>query len=365
MARILQVIPALDTGGAERGAVDLANYLVSRGHHAFIASAGGQLVQGLSEDVYRKTLPLNSKNPINVIQSARALHNFVSQRSIDLVHIRSRLPGWAYKISGARVPWLTTYHGVYSANGSLKKWYNSIMAQGHRVIAPSRFVAEHIKANYPWAQPNIRLVYRGVDLNIFNPAAIDLQKMKTFRYKWRIKEGERVILLPGRISAIKGQRFVLDAIRALRFDNLRLVFLGSGNNEAALEQVIANHQYSDKIVLSPATPDIAEAYGVADVILTTTQKPESFGRSTVEAMAMGGIVLGANHGGTAEIITDSKDGYLFEPNNAHDFCRALKQVLQMPSELLAEVSISAKERAQKFSQQNFLSNTLEVYEELL
>src|SRR6202158_5214811 len=172
---VLQVIPSLVSGGAERGTVDLAGALVAAGWTAYVASSGGAMEPKLARiGAHHLKLPLASKNPLVMRRNAALLTEIIRRHKIDIVHARSRAPAWsawsAARATGRR--FVTTFHNAYDADLPLKHWYNSVMAKGERVIAISQFVAEHVAEVYGVGPDRLRLIPRGVDIAQFDPQRV-------------------------------------------------------------------------------------------------------------------------------------------------------------------------------------------------
>ena len=139
---VLQIIPNLDTGGAEVGCVDMAKYLLSQGHKPIIVTHQGRLIKPCQElGIEVISLPVDSKSPAKLINNASKIRALIDKKSIDLVHVRSRAPAWSTHLAlkNHKTPWLSTYHGTYRQNGKLKNSYNSVMTRGAAIIAPSLF----------------------------------------------------------------------------------------------------------------------------------------------------------------------------------------------------------------------------------
>ncbi len=176
MVTILQVVPRLDAGGSELATIEIAQALSRVGARALVATEGGRM-----EDEVGKaggeivTLPVASKSPFTMLANIRRIASLIEERGVDLVHARSRAPAWSAFLAARRTgkPFVTTYHGAYGEVGPFKAAYNSVMAKGDRVIANSRYTASVIEARAPRVKDRIRVIYRGVDRNAFDPAAVD------------------------------------------------------------------------------------------------------------------------------------------------------------------------------------------------
>src|SRR5437870_11817596 len=212
---VLQIVPRLGSGGAERGTVDIAGALVDAGWTSYVASAGGPL----ERDVVRAgsthlTLPLASKNPLQLRRNAAALARLIRRLGIDIVHARSRAPAWsAWSAANATGRhFVTTFHNAYDAGARLKRWYNSVMARGERVIAISQFVADHAAEVYGIGPDRLRTIPRGVDLNVFDPSRVGAGRIASLARQWRLPGGAAGVLLPGRLPRWVGGLDLLAAV---------------------------------------------------------------------------------------------------------------------------------------------------------
>src|SRR5436190_10325409 len=243
---VLQIVPRLGSGGAERGTVDIAGALVAAGWTSYVASAGGPL----ERDVVRAgsthlTLPLASKNPLRLRRNAAALARVIRRFSIDIVHARSRAPAWsAWSAANATGRhFVTTFHNAYDAGARLKRWYNSVMARGERVIAISQFVADHAAEVYGIGPDRLRTIPRGVDLDIFDADRVGAQRIVSLARQWRLPDGAPVVMLPARLTRWKGGLDFIAAIAALGRCDICCVLVGSEQRrgfrrelEAAIER---------------------------------------------------------------------------------------------------------------------------------
>ena len=211
---MLQVLPALVSGGVERGTLEIAEALVGAGWRALVASAGGPLVEPLERLGARHVaLPLGRKSPLGIWRNAAALAALVRAEGVGIVHARSRAPAWAALLAARRTGahLVTTYHGTYNEGWPGKRLYNSVMARGERVIAISGFIAEHLRARHGTDPARLRVIPRGVDERRFDPAAVPPARVAALRRAWDVPEGRPVVMLPGRLTRWKGQTVLLDA----------------------------------------------------------------------------------------------------------------------------------------------------------
>ena len=209
---VLQVLPSLVTGGVERGAVDIAAALVAEGERGIVVSSGGPMVHDLTRaGAEHITLPVASKNPFVMYKNIDRLAEIIRANNVNIVHARSRAPAWsayyAARKTGAR--FITTFHGTYNLGLPFKKLYNSIMTRGDRVIAISEFIARHILDTYHIDPSRIRVIHRGINFDVFDPATVSAERVIKLASDWRLPDGVPIIMLPGRLTQWKGQAVLI------------------------------------------------------------------------------------------------------------------------------------------------------------
>lgn len=373
----MQVIPALKSGGVEIESLEIANAILAAGGKPIIASAKGELSNHpRTKGILLKTLPMNTKNPLQMWKNAKLLKKLILEEKVDIVHARSRRPAWsAYKAAKeTHTPFITTYHGAYKSRSIFKTMFNSVMAMGDRVIAISPFIERLIKntyARFPWFDPSkVRLIPRGIDLEIFDPKNVSQKKVEQLRKKWDIPKGSRIILLPGRISKSKGQDTLIKALSLMKTKNCIAVLVGSAkgheNYRDHLLRLAASQGLEGSVRWEPALADVAPAYQLADLIVCPSHVPEGFGRLIVEAQAMGKPIIATRHGGACDIIEDEKTGWLVAPGDKLALAKAIDHVLSLPPKELEVYSKRARKHAEtNFSKDAMYSKTIEVYKEVI
>lgn len=371
---ILQILPRLDSGGVERGTLEIVDAIVKADMKAHVASSGGALVPMITRlKGTHHTLPLASKNPFIIWQNAKKLHAYIKQHGISLVHARSRAPAWSAYLAckWANIPFVTTFHGVYNMHGFMKQRYNSVMARGKRVIAVSQFVREHVLEHYPVTSEQVVRIDRGVDFKLFTYDRIVPDRMAQLTREWRVPDDARnIILVPGRITRIKGQMLVLQALTKLRQKDFICVFLGSaaGHDQYVkeLQEYISANELEGKVRMVPHTHYMAEAYALSDVVLMPSLKPESFGRVAVEAQAMGKLVIASDHGGARETILQNETGYLVEPNDPDMLAEAIDYALERDADTKAAMAEFAVRHVRaQYSIARMKNSTVRLYRDVL
>jgi glycosyltransferase involved in cell wall biosynthesis len=368
---VLQVLPRLETGGVERGTVEVTSALVQAGWTAVVASAGGRMKHDV-ENVGGKhiTLPVASKNPLTMLHNIWHLMNVIRHEGISLVHARSRAPAWSayYAAKFLQTPFVTTFHNAYAGRSALKLFYNGIMAKGSRVIAISEFVAEHVRLVYGVGNDRLRVIPRGVDTQRFNPDTVSTDRSEALRQAWKINVDKPIIMLPGRLTRWKGQDVFINALAKLGHHNFQAVIVGSGdeNYRQELVSLIEKLRLSDYIKIVDECDDMPAAFALTDFMVSASTRPEGFGRVIVEAAAMGCIVIATDHGGAKETIIDGATGWLVPSSDSQALASALQRGLDLSDD---ERQIMAS-RANNHVRQNYTTDlmtarTLDVYRELL
>lgn len=369
---VLQVIPSLVSGGVERGSVDLARALVANGWKAYVASAGGLMERELTRvGAIHIRLPLASKNPLRVRQNSRALAQIIRAHRIDIVHARSRAPAWSayWAAKRTRRHFVTTFHNAYPFGTPLKRWYNSIMARGERVIAISQFVAEHAATTYGVGPDRLRTIPRGVDMQVFDPGKITGDRVVDLATQWRVPDDCSVVMLPGRLTRWKGGLDLVEAVARLGRRDLCCLLVGaeqSAGFRRELEKAIEQRGLVGMFRIVENCRDMPAAYALADVVVSASTDPEGFGRVIVEAQAMGRPVIATDHGGARETIVPGATGWLVPPRDPATLAAALAEALALgheEREALAHRSVAHV--AAGFTRETMCERTIDLYEELL
>ena len=376
MKSVCQILPALDSGGVERGTLEIANSLQQAQIPNIVVSSGGKLVEELQKaGVKHITLPVHSKNPFVMLLTALKLRKVLKRENVGVVHVRSRAPAWTAKLAVKplkNVAYLATYHGTYGIKPAwLKKPYNRIMLSGDLVIAVSKHIANHITENYAIAQDKIRLVCRGAETDLFDPAKVSEVDKKALAEKWGVDTGKTVLMLPGRLTRIKGHHLVMDALAQMKQkDKVQCLFVGSDQGKTdytdELKSEIEKRGLQGKVLLTGGCSQMPVAYALADVVICATTKPEAFGRTIPEAQLMGTLVVGANYGGAAETIENGVTGIHFKPSDAADLAEKLDMLIVMPEDEKQKMRQAAADFVRKnFTIKLLCDKTIGIYQELL
>ncbi|HEX5305124.1 MAG TPA: glycosyltransferase [Dyella sp.] len=309
---VVQLIPAMHSGGAERSALELGRALVAAGHRSVVISAGGRLTERLqAEGSEHITLDIGRKS-LATLGRIGALRRALKAIDADIVHARSRVPAWIarWAIRGlARKPhFVTTVHGLNSPGR-----YSAVLLRGERVIAVSQTVRAYVLGHYRWLEPSrVRVIPRGIDPEAFPYGhRPDDAWQKAFFAEFPQLAGAPLLTLPARGTRLKGHHDAIELVADLRDRGVgtRLLLLGvlePGREAYAeeLRELIRQRGLESQVVLSPARDDVRDIYAVSALILQLSNKPEAFGRTVVEALSLCRPVLGYAHGGVGELLAE-------------------------------------------------------------
>ncbi len=380
---ILQIIPQLNSGGAERAVIDVAAALAAVGARPLVASEGGRMVSELqAQGGVWLPFPARSKNPLAMLINQRRLAELIEAESVALVHARSRAPAWvAYGATRRRrVPFVTTFHGAYSGSSALKLRYNSIMAKGDTVIANSAFIAERIARLYPFAAQRIKVIERGIDFRLFSPGDVDPARVQALREAWHVAAGERIILLAARLSPWKGHKILVEAARRLTAGGLsdtKFILAGDEQGHSSylrdLDAAIGKAGLAGIVRRTGHCADMPAALLAAALVVVPSTEPEAFGRVAAEAQAMGTPVVVTDLGGLPEIVLappevegGERTGWRVPPGDAQALAAAMIEALALGA--TAREALSARARAhvlRRFSVERMQAETLAAYAALL
>lgn len=379
---VLQIIPELDTGGAELSTIEIAEAVVKSGGRAIILSQGGRLAPRL-KDVGGELVdfPAAAKNPAIMLMNARRIVRLARQEGVDLIHARSRAPAWSALMAARRLklPFVTTYHGAYNEGSRLKNLYNSVMARADITIANSRYTADLVKSRYGTPEDRIRVIYRGVDIDGFNPQAVSAGRIAALRAKWGVDDHTRVVLNAARLTAWKGQRPIIDAAARMKDRLGDVVFIMAGDAQgrdayiSELEHVITANKLEDTVRLVGHVDDMPAAFVAAHVAFVGSVEPEAFGRAGAEAQAVGCPVISTNIGAPPETVAApprvpaaERTGWLVPPGDLAAYEQALTEALSLtPQERAAMADRARRNILTNFTTRSMQLKTLAVYDSLI
>ncbi len=377
--KVLQVIPRLGYGGAETGCYDLAHYLYEQKCSSYIVTSGGELLKYVNKKKVKVIrLPVHSKNPILIFINALILTFIILFLNISIVHARSRAPAWsclfATKITGRK--FVTTFHGTYNFNSSIKKFYNSAMLRSDLIIAGSNFIFSHIKDNYfKFLDPKKKflVIFRGINTDYFDSSTtLDSDEDKLLK-QWEINRGKKLILMPGRLTSWKGQELFIEAInlvnKELGHEAFYAVILGSAQGrkiyKKKLMRLVEQYRLNDQLRFIDECKKMPTAYKIADIVVSASIEPEAFGRVSVEAQSMEKPIIASNIGGSNETIINNKTGILFESGKADSLSKKIIEVLQLDESTLKSMGNEGRKNViKKFNIEKMCFSTYSEYKKL-
>ncbi len=360
--KIVQLLPELNEGGVERGTVELSRELVKLGHESIVISAGGKLQEQIEKDGGRHiTFDVCSKNPFTALFRMIQLRKILRTLDPEILHARSRVPAWLTYLSNKKlhIPFVTTVHGFNSVSP-----YSAIMTKGDRVICVSGVIKTYIQEHYHTADAKITVIPRGIDLQKFNPQNLDKEFIRTFTEEYSL-EDKFIVTSVGRITQLKDLETFISAIAVLKQNHPNVVGLIVGGVREdkqeyfhSLKILVKKLDLEGTIIFTGSQSNVAEIYALSDVVVSSSKKPESFGRSVAEALALGTPIVATGHGGVLDIIVEGENGFFYPVGE---------------SGILAEKILKSKELkfegynyiANNFSLKNMVEKTIEVYEGLL
>ena len=378
--KILQVIPKLGYGGAETGCYDIAHYLSENNCKSFIVTSGGELTKFINkEKVKLIRLPVHSKNPLLLFLNTIILIGIILFYNISIVHARSRAPAWSCFLASklTKCKFVTTFHGTYNFSGKIKKFYNSIMVRSNLIIAGSNFIFSHIKENYSKyldEKKKLLVIFRGINVDYFDSTTKLESDEKKLLKKWEIEKDKKLILLPGRLTAWKGQEVFIEAINLvnieLGYEAFCAVILGSDQGrdlyKKKLIRLTEQYRMTNQVKFIDHCKDMALAYKISDIIVSASIEPEAFGRVAVEAQSMEKPIIASNTGGSNETIIDEKTGFLFDSGSAKSLSQKILKIITMDKSLLKSIGIEGRKNViQKFNVEKMCFSTYSEYKRII
>jgi len=370
---IVQILPALDRGGVERGTVEMAQAIEKAGGHAVVISSGGPLERHIVRcGATHHTLPVNVKNPLKWGSIRRKLQSILQDENAHIVHVRSRAPAWialpvAKKL---RIPTVSTVHGRFQAYSILKRIYNGKLVKVDHVIAISKYIKQLITSQFIGVEERMSVIHRGVDIDVFDPQAVNQTRIINFADSVALPEEMPVVMLPARPTLWKGHEALLDALALIKDLPFICLFVGAADGKQGFIDRITKHGVDQglegRFRLSHAVDDMPAALMVADVVVMPSITPEPFGRVALEAQAMGRPVVAFDHGGAVESIKHGQTGWLATPGDAESLAAYIRQALELQGperQLLADKSRAHIERS--FSTTRMCNETVKIYRRIL
>jgi glycosyltransferase involved in cell wall biosynthesis len=378
--KVLQVIPKLGYGGAETGCYDLAHYLAENNCPSYIVTSGGELTKFIDKKKVKLIkLPVQSKNPVLILFNSIALVFFILFHNISIVHARSRAPAWSCLLATkiTRRKFVTTFHGNYNFNNSIKKFYNSVMVRSNLIIAGSNHIFSHISKNYSKyldSKKKFLVIFRGINVDYFDPSTTLEAQENELRENWKVSKDKKIILMPGRLTAWKGQEVFIEALnlvnKELGYQSFEAVILGSDQGRdiytKKIKRLAEQHRLTGQLKFIEHCKNMPLAYKISDLVISASKEPEAFGRVVVEAQSMQKPIIASNIGGSNETIADNMTGFLFESGNIESLSKKIMEVLNLDESTLKSIGIEGRKNTiNKFNVEKMCFSTYSEYKKLL
>lgn len=355
--KIVQIVPELNEGGVERGVVELNKEFVKNGIENIVITKGGKLSSKIEEDGGKIVFcDVCSKNIFTALPRIVKLRKILNKIKPDIIHVRSRVPAWMVKFAKPKCKFVSTVHGINSIN-----FYSKIMVKADAIICGSTYTKDHIVKNYDADIEKITIVPRGVDLNKFNPNKLDNKFIYDFKKKFDIKEQDFIITGVGRITHTKDYKTQIRALSLIK--DAKLLIVGGvrfdrDNYFNELKTLISELGLKDRVIFTGSQKNIAEIYAISDVVVSSSSKPESFGRSMAESIALNTPVVATNHGGAKDIIVDGVNGYFFEVGDWKNLASQILKAKKLKFDGFDYVS-------KNFSLEQMVKKNIEIYTNLI
>jgi len=378
--KVLQVIPKLGYGGAETGCYDLAHYLPENNCSSYIVTSGGELLKFIDKKKVKLIkLPVHSKNPILILFNAIALIFIILLNNISIVHARSRAPAWSCLLATkiTRRKFVTTFHGTYNFKNSLKKFYNSVMVRSDLIIAGSNFIFSHIDKNYSkylGLKKKFLVIFRGINVDYFDSSTTLDNEESRLILDWEVDKNKKIILMPGRLTAWKGQETFIEALnlvnKELGYESFNAVILGSDQGRdiytKKIKRLAEQYRLTSQLIFIEHSKNMPLAYKISDIVVSASVEPEAFGRVAVEAQSMEKPIIASDIGGSNETIVNNVTGFLFQSGNAEALSKKIVEVLQLDESRLKSIGIEGRKNIiKKFNVEKMCFSTYSEYKKLL
>ncbi len=360
--KIVQVIPELNEGGVERGVVELNREYVKLGIESYVISNGGKLVERIIIDGGNHiTFDVCSKNILTSFIRVSKLKKILKELKPDIIHVRSRVPAWLVYFANKKlnIKVVSTVHGFNSVG-----FYSSIMQKADAVICVSNSIKEYIQKHYNTSEEKITVIPRGIDLELFNPKNIDNSFIESFKKEFNL--GNKFIISSvGRVTQLKDYETFIKAISLVKQDipNVAALIVGGTRSDKedylnSLKKLIKELDLEENIIFTGSQSKIEQIYALSDVVISSSKKPESFGRAVAEAICMNKPVIATNHGGVKDIIIENENGFFFEVGDDKELAKNILKSKSLKFDGYGYI-------ANTFSLENMVNKTIKVYEDLL
>ena len=368
---LVQIVPALESGGVERGTIDVSNYLSSKNLSNHIISSGGNLLNEINKEFTSHCLlPVNSKNFLRYPIIAKAIANYIKENKINILHVRSRVPAWIISmISKKNIQTVSTFHNIYGGETFIKKIYNKQMSKVNHVIAISNYVKSNIIKKYNLEPDKITVINRGIDTDFFNDDVHDNVK-QDFLKQLNIKRNSKIILYPGRITEWKGQLNFINSVKNLDVTDFVVLFVGSTTNSShtnLLKKTIYEKKLDNKckVIGSLNYNKLKVAYSVSDLVISLPNRSEGFGRTISEALSMKKMILAKYVGGAYDQLNQLDNVFKMHEKELNNLNQRIKEVLEIPEENKRSILVNARQHIiNNFSLHKMVANYYNFYERI-
>jgi len=359
--KILQILPELSEGGVERGTMELSRELVKRGHESIVISSGGKLQEQIEQEGGKHiTFNVCSKNPLTALWRIVQLRKILIELNPDILHARSRVPAWLTYLANKKlgIPFVTTVHGFNSVNA-----YSRIMSMGDSVICVSQAIKIYIQTHYNTSEEKITVIPRGIDLEKFNPANLDKVFIDNFKKEYNLND-KKIIATVGRITQLKDHQTFIRTIALLKKEDPKIVGLIVGGVREdkqeyfhSLKILVKELGLEDDIIFTGSQSKVAEIYALSNVVVSSSKKPESFGRSVAEALALNTPVVATDHGGVLDIIVEGENGFFYPVGKSEVLAKCIDKCSNLEFDGYRYIS-------EYFSLEQMVDKTFKVYEKV-
>ena len=370
---LMQIIPELNSGGVEKGTIDLANYLAQKNINNFIVSNGGKMLPLLNKKfVTHYHLSVHSKNFLRMPFVSKKINSIINKENISLIHLRSRAPAWLLPyINKKNIKTISTFHNVYGTQNFLKKLYNKQLGNVDKIIAISEYVKNEISKIYKIDLKKIKVINRGSDEEFFDAKTINDEKFYQFINKKNINIDNKIILFPGRLTQWKGQIEFLNLIEEFKNEPVIFYFPGDDKNISYYKKLLSEINKKGlnnkcRIMGNLNSEELKMMYQCSDLIISAPLQPEGFGRTISEALLMNKIVLAYNYGGVKNQLDDLPSIYKITPLDLNEMKNKILSSLNLEQEKILQLGYEGRKHIIKhFSKKNMLSSYQKFYEEIV
>lgn len=368
--RVLQLLPALNEGGVEKSAVEMARYLNEKGVSNWIASAGGPLAdEATTYGTRHLTIEVGRKSPLSIVSNARKIARLIDSEEINVVHALSRAPAWVGLLAcrfftQKRCHFVTTMHGAHSHANALKRLYNSSIVRGEVVVASSRFIRDHIIQIYGLPSERIIVASRGVDAGMFDSTLFTEADRQKIRTELAGAKQAPLLVMVGRITTLKGHLVLIDALSHVTDIPWHMAFVGDGNAsvQSVAQARINELGLRDRITWTGSRRDIPAVLAASDLAFSASIRPEAFGLAAIEAQAMETPVIATDHGGSRETVLPGQTGWLVPPGDAEAMAVAIRDALSDPTRLTEMGRLGRAHVLANFTIRSMLEKEYSAYE---